>query len=129
MRLPREPFSWDGEDEPIPLNEPKAGEAEIVQDAETVVREAQEELARQDTDPYMTIPPAIETGGELSGGPRTRSLLKPAVRRAAVAALLSASCLIAFTHGWATGARAGACGPTHCDDDRSIREYREERQR
>ena len=128
MRLPREPFSWDGEDEPIPLSEGEPSDVEIVQHAETVVREAQEEIARQDTDPFMTIPPGIERGDELSPGPRTRSLSRHAVRRAVVAAFLLASCLIAFTHGWAT-ARADICGPTHCDDDRSIREYREERQR
>ena len=128
MRLPREPFSWDGEDEPIPLNEGEPGDAGIVQDAEAVVREAQEDLARQDTDPYMTIPPSVETEA-LSGGPRTQPLPNPAARRAILAAVLSASCFIAFAHGWATGARANTCGPTHCDDDRSIRESREERQR
>lgn len=124
MRLPREPFSWDeGEgEEPIFLDDPSAkmnpealGEAAVVAAAESHVREAQEALARQDTDPY-----SVE-GSAPNGAPAVRSLRlrRQTLARSLRACLIAVLCAMAFAHGWSRGSAqaAASCEPSHCTSD------------
>ena len=121
MRLPREPFSWDGDgDEPVSLNGP-VGDAdasgELINEAEAVVREAQDAMAREDTDPYMTIPhDVVPPPPSAPGQGRTGSRLMHRVSRRTLALLLTGSCVLAFAHGWTVGSAHAAtpCDPAHC---------------
>lgn len=117
MRLPRQPFSWDDEDErPIPLSEPSGDSAEarssrILEEAERLVRDAQDGLARQDTDPLIRIPPkpsgvaapALATSIERA----QEALMTRLLSRHAGAVLLALSCVVAFGHGWSVGSSSG----------------------
>lgn len=123
MRLPRQPYSWDeGDNRPVPpehLEDPSEvrGEGPIAS-AEMVVREAQDAIAREDTDP--AIPQAVRTttDGRLEE-------LRP--RRIA---LVAAGCVLAFFHGWVTGSPPGpsghtnSCGMDACDSVSTVDEGR-----
>ena len=129
MSLPREPFSWDGDDVPVPLDDagldfPGCGGAEdVLVVAESVVNDAQDAIARQDTDPTLTLPepdltePAYESPSSV---PRSR----PRFPRALKATLLAVGCALAFVHGWSVGAPAEAgepastCDAHHCSQSR-----------
>ena len=121
MRLPREPFSWDGDgEEPVSLNEP-GGDAdasgELINEAEAVVREAQDAIAREDTDPYLTIPHhVVPPPPSTPGQGRTGSPLMHRVSRRTLAILLTSSCVLAFAHGWSVGSAHAAppCDSPHC---------------
>lgn len=135
MTLPREPFDWDGpEDEPIFLevlpseSAPSEGWPKIPDEAERLGRSAQAALARQGTDPSITIPsppPAFQP--ETAGGLIARSL-----SRRTLALLLTMSCGLAFAHGWTTGAIARpnphshSCDAGHCQPNKSSKEWKEE---
>jgi hypothetical protein len=135
MSLPREPFDWTGpEDEPIsldatPLESVRSEGAEsVLVEAEDVVRGAQEAIARQDTDPSVTLPSPstllrVESRSGLIGG---------SISRRSLAFLLTASCGLAFAHGWTTGASARpdphsqSCDASHCQPNKSSNEWKEE---
>lgn len=132
MTGPRDPFSWDGEDEPIPLHDLPGGEAslEVLIVAEDVVRDAQESIARQDTDPTLDLPSLRgQVNSSFPGESGTfAARIDRALPRRAVLALL-AGCLLAFAHGWHVGARAagiGECGPRHCSYDSHVEKWKEE---
>ncbi len=121
MRLPREPFSWDGDDDlPVPLDglgssdspEPTPA-GEVLAVAESVVRDAQEAISRQDTDPNVILAEHAR-GRPRSNEPRARERFQPRLSRAHRAALLSLGCALAFAHGWGVGATADA-SPSSCD--------------
>lgn len=127
MSLPREPFSWDGDDDvPVPLDDagfdhPQPREAEeIVVVAESVVRDAQDAIARQDTDPTLTLPDPEEPATDVALAP---SRFRARVTRVLKASLLAAGCALAFAHGWSVGATAVAgeppatCDANHCSQD------------
>ena len=125
MTLPREPFSWDGEDEqPVPLNpqdfDPGITEASaIVGEIKIAVGDARDASARQATDPAISHPveaakpPVNAFGGQGGVGGR-------ALRGSALVISLVLGCLLAFAHGWTTGASArndspsGFCDAAHC---------------
>lgn len=135
MSLPREPFDWTGpDDEPISLDatsfeHPQSeGTERVLVEAEGVVRSAQEAIARQDTDPSVTIPsPSTVLRVESRSGLMVRS-----ISRRSLAFLLTASCGIAFAHGWTTGASARpnphsqSCDGRHCQPNQSSNEWKEE---
>lgn len=108
MKLPREPFSWDGcgEEEPVPLTED--GQA-VLAAAEAHVRSAQDALAREDTDPAVI---------DLREPPSRGRLL--AAGRSMRVALVVLVCTLAFAHGWQQGAAQASplrCESTHCGSD------------
>jgi hypothetical protein len=128
MSLPREPFSWSGdEDRPIPLDgsthdQPDLPVSQILSEAETVVRDAQEAIGRQDTAPTITIP--VSGSDHLADGSvRTRS--RPSLSRRSLAVTLTLGCALAFLHGWSVGASATehpparSCDAHHCPVDPS----------
>lgn len=134
MSLPREPFDWTGpDDEPISLDamsfeHPQSeGTERVLVEAEGVVRSAQEAIARQDTDPSVTIPAPstvlrVESRSGLMGGP---------ISRRSLAVLLTAGCGLAFAHGWTTGVSASlkprpqSCDASHCQPNQSSNEWKE----
>lgn len=135
MTLPREPFSWDGaEDLPVPLDAPTPDEPEcaaspqILSEAETLVREAQEAIGRQVTDPTISIPaPAVACGDVGEESERSLSMTR-AVRslsRRSLAIALTVGCAFAFLHGWSVGAtaaehsHASSCDTHHCPVDQN----------
>lgn len=126
MSLPREPFSWEGDDDiPIPLDDagldvPESREGEeVLVVAESVVRDAQDAIARQDTDPTLTLPDPVPEVLAAAVPHSPRRFPAPAPR-AVKAALLAAGCAVAFAHGWSVGATAAAgeppstCDANHC---------------
>ena len=131
MSLPREPFSWDDErDQPVPLesvsdDEARVVSSDILSEAETVVRMAQEEIAREDTDPTIEIPPAKDVIKLQAGGPQ--ALTGPANSRSpkGLTILTAIGCVLAFIHGWSAGAGASgrpppkSCVAHHCQVDPS----------
>lgn len=114
MKLPREPFSWDGgeDEDPVPVTEDGLA---VLAAAESHVRTAQYALAREDTDPAVIDlrepdPSALaEPPGRLPIGGRALRL-----------ALLAVVCMAAFAHGWQHGAAQASparCESTHCGPD------------
>jgi hypothetical protein len=141
MSVPREPFSWDDEDRPVPLGAPTpedpglASPPQILSDAETVVLEAQEAIGRQDTDPAISIPPtrarSCLTSPSEPTAPRSFRISDPRLRKSLVAVLVI-GCVLSFAHGWSAGARAGersdgSCDHHHCHTDPVGNEWKEER--
>ena len=110
MKLPREPFSWDGgeEEEPIPVTEDGLA---VLAAAESHVRAAQEALGRQDTDPAVID---LREPDLLVAEPPSPV---PVGGRALRLALVVVACTVAFTHGWQHGAAQAnppRCESTHC---------------
>lgn len=113
VSLPREPFSWEGENDlPVPLDGSTPNEAEVVSPdtlsaAETVVRVAQQAIAREDTDP-TTVMPVLHKGVAPRGVSqlmvRVRVARRPSPR--SLGLLTALGCALAFAHGWSVGARA-----------------------
>ena len=135
MTLPREPFSWDGDEElPVPLDAPTPNDPEravspqILTEAETLVREAQAAIGREVTDPAISIPdPAVASGDVGEESERTLSMtrsVRPLSRRSLLTAL-SVACALAFLHGWSVGATAAeprhtiSCVAHHCPVDQN----------
>lgn len=127
MNLPREPFAWDeGDDLPVPLGDPDVEvpvTPQILSDAERVVLDAQAEIARQDTDPTITIP----TNDSDEPTPASRLIDFTAARSLShrgLAITLAFACVLAFLHGWSAGAsaagpRSQSCVAHHCQTDPS----------
>jgi hypothetical protein len=143
MSLPREPFSWErGGDIPVPLgaatpndSEPLVS-AEILNDAETVVRSAEEAMSRQDTDPAITFPVFPAHGSTQRAGsayPDARFI--GLLSRRTLTAILAMGCTLAFAHGWSVGAKAvepspsASCDANHCHAHPSSEEWKEEQHR
>lgn len=113
MKLPREPFSWDGseDEEPVPVTEDGLA---VLAAAESHVRSAQDALARQDTDPAVidlreSDPLTAEPPGRLPVGGRALRLT-----------LVALVCSLAFAHGWQQGAAQASpprCESAHCGPD------------
>ncbi|MEA2433948.1 MAG: hypothetical protein QOG54_1405 [Actinomycetota bacterium] len=102
MKLPREPFAWDGQDDqPVPLVE---GEPlDPAAQAESYVRAAQAAIAEEKTDPFLNLGDLLATSAKspaLGSAPRTH------FRRRVGALLLG--CAVAFAHGWHAGATSGS---------------------
>lgn len=127
MNPPREPFAWDeGDDLPVPLDDsnlevPVA--AQILSDAERVVLDARADIARQDTDPTMTIPIGASDDPAPASPPINFRLERPLSHRV-LAITLAFACALAFFHGWsvgagAAGARSQSCVSHHCQADPS----------
>jgi hypothetical protein len=117
---PRQSFSWDGDDVPVPLgaaapDDPGRPVApQILGEAETEVRDARDEsMVRRSTDSEITMPvPASNGAGP--GSRRMRDLpreSRPTYRSPVV--ILAASCAVAFFHGWTVGSAAGAHSPSN----------------
>ena len=135
MTLPREPFSWDGdEDLPVPLDAPTPNEPEravspqIVSEAESVVLDAQAAIGRQVTDPTITIPVSVLASDDLGDQPgATNSMPRSArsVSRRSLSIALTVGCAFAFLHGWSVGAtaaehpHASSCDTHHCPVDQN----------
>ena len=109
MKLPREPFSWDGgEDEPIPLDDEGLA---VLAAAESHVRSAQDALAREDTEPAL-----IDLGHVGTQMPESVPVIGVSSRALRVS-LLALACAVAFAHGWRQGAAQAApppCESGHC---------------
>lgn len=112
MRLPRQPYSWDeGDDHPIPadlLGDSVEASDEPIARAEMVVREAQDAIAREDTDPAIPVARQLVVDASFD---RDSRLPKRA--------LVAVGCVLAFSHGWITGASSGsgygnACSTESC---------------
>ena len=106
MKLPREPYSWDGgaEEEPVSLTEDGLA---VLAAAESHVRSAQDALARQDTEPAL-----IDLGESAPAPGRL-----PISGRAARLTLVAVACMVAFGHGWHHGAAQATparCESAHC---------------
>lgn len=127
MSLSREPFSWDDEgDQPVPLDDRGlrdeiAEEPVVLQEAEAVVREAQDVIARQDTDPTIMLPePPSTTREAVADGP-SRDIPRRTPRALVVTVALG--CLLAFAHGWSVGsspeanASVDSCDRSHCSEE------------
>lgn len=126
MNLPREPFAWDEDDDlPVPLD----GSADvpvapqILSEAETVVRQAQADIARQDTDPTITIP-ALPSDDQAPESRRSDLRFAMPLSRRSLAVTLTFACALAFLHGWSVGATAEdspakSCDAHHCQADPS----------
>ena len=130
MKLPRQPFSWDGDDRPVPLGgqfTSPGQDPDVVQEAEAVVRGAQDDLAREETDPYMSLPALAEDSAlpTIVDSGRSQSPGRVVSRRV-LAAFLSAACVAGFSHGWASAAQADACGRGHCLASRTAGTIKEE---
>lgn len=133
VSLPREPFSWEGENDlPVPLDGSTPDEAEVVSPdtlsaAETVVRVAQQAIAREDTDP-TTVMPVLHKGVAPRGVSQlmVRVARRPSPR--SLGLLTAVGCALAFVHGWSVGARAAerpspqSCVAHHCQVDPSSTE-------
>jgi hypothetical protein len=143
MSLPSEPFSLEGGDDiPVPLDaatpddpEPLLS-AEILNDAETVVRNAREAISRQDTDPAITLP-VIPAHGltQRAGSPYPLARFNGLLSRRTLTAILAMGCALAFAHGWSVGAKAVepspavSCDANHCHAYPSSEEWKEEQHR
>ena len=121
MSLPRERYSWDGDDDvPVRLDdsgcvlEPSpAGDTIAV--AESAGRDAQEAITRQDRDPTSTLPEPL-AAEPVNKPPRSVQRLRERMPRAFKAAVLAVGCALAFAHGWNVGATAEAgVDPAPCD--------------
>lgn len=120
MSLPKQPFSWDDDrdETPIPLGENDGDEvvgmtAAVVEEAEVVVREAQDAIARQDTDPVIPLSLLAsgtkEFAARLSAAGRRDLHSSSGTRRRPLKAVtVVAACAIAFAHGWHQGSVAAA---------------------
>jgi hypothetical protein len=114
--MPEEQFDPEQE-RPIPV-EDLDGEswspAGVFEEAEGVVRAAQDDLARQSTDPYMTLP---DFGGTSTRGPNR---LQRSLSRRVLVGLSVVTVLVAFGHGWHVGSlvadTAASCDVPHCRD-------------
>jgi hypothetical protein len=114
MNLPREPFAWDGEEDlPVPLgtstpNDPgHPVSSQILSEAETVVRDAQAAISRQDTDPTIPLTNPARPSDDSGPGDRRIDLMTRLVRplsRRSLAVTLMMGCALAFIHGWSVGA-------------------------
>ena len=116
MKTPREPFSWEGDDdEPVSpddllgISGPK-----IVDEAETVVLEAQQAIGREDTDPFITVP---ELGESESRVPGLIAAVDRSISRRRLLAGLAVVCLLAFVHGWSMGSTRAQAAPSSCDSN------------
>lgn len=96
--------SRPGEDDDlVPLGalaaDPTPTQERVVEDAETLVRGSEAELARVPTDPFMTIPgpPPEERMSGLGG---FRKVLHLRISPAVAVSVLSGGCLCAFGYGW-----------------------------
>ncbi len=113
MSLPREPFSWDADDDlPVPLG-PSASDhstpgvsTQVLTEAEMAVCDAPEALARQDTDPAATIPTSSsEASTQRSWRSRQGGRwLNMTISRRALGATVAITSALAFAHGWSVGA-------------------------
>jgi hypothetical protein len=131
MSLPREPFSWEGNNEqPVPLdrsgpNDAKPMAPDILSEAETVVRAAQQAIGREDTQPTITIP--VPDRGVITSivSRRFPGRTDGARSLSALALVTTAGCAVAFLHGWSVGANTAegapsrSCVPHHCPVDSS----------
>lgn len=101
---PQEP----DEEQPVPLDA-LCGDPglSIVGEAEEVVRAAEDAIARQTTDPFISI-------ADLTGTPEagTGPLHRPIPARA-ISVLVLVAAVGAFGHGFAAGAQ-GRCDSAHC---------------
>ena len=134
MSLPREPFSWEGEDDrPVPLeggipDEVRVVSPDILSEAETVVRAAQQEMAREDTDPTIEIPLDSGVMTPETVGPRIVKALPTSRSPRGLTVLTAIGCVLAFIHGWSAGAKAAgrpppnSCVAHHCQVDPSSNE-------
>lgn len=128
MRTPRQPFSWDGDDEsPVPPDELLDLAPRIVDEAQAVVLEAQDAIAREDTDPFIAVTAPQAAHPTIGWFPPLR---RPIPKKALIACLLMA-CALAFAHGWAVGsstplATSRTCDPDHCSSSNLSSEWREE---
>lgn len=122
MSLPREPFTWDGDDDPISLDAARSEDGTLILgDAETLVRDGQDEVAREDTEKVVVA----SSSGEKSTLPVPRAVpaLTLPTPRVALPLLLALACALAFLHGWSTGATASGLAPSsrcdapHCEID------------
>ncbi len=127
MNLPREPFAWDeGDDLPVPLDDSNLEapvSSQILSDAERVVRDAQADIARQDTDPTITVPADVSDDPAPASPLIDFRLARPLSHRG-LAVALAFACALAFLHGWsagasAAGARSQSCVSHHCPTDPS----------
>lgn len=135
MNLPREPFSWDGDDDrPVPPDDLWSGQDswKASDEAELIVRDAQAAIAREDTDPNISTPKP-ERGPEADFRVSLRQDPLQAINwRRVRRSLVAVACLLAFAHGWATGASehrgfpSGACGVNHCPPDSIAIQWKEE---
>lgn len=128
MSLPREPFSWDEDgDRPVPLDDSGFSTSEppevpvVLSEAEKVVREAQEAIGRQDTDPIVV--PQSPVSPEVTKPQRPSRRVSRRMARGSLAAFTAIGCLLAFAHGWSVGAQAGtgdrvdSCDVHHCSEE------------
>lgn len=128
MSLPREPFSWDEDgDRPVPLDASGFSASEppevpvVLTEAEKVVREAQEAIGRQDTDPIVV--PQGPVTPDASEPQRPSRGVSRRMARGSLVAVTAVGCLLAFAHGWSVGAQAGladqvdSCDVHHCSEE------------
>ena len=94
--------SIDPEDRPVPLVPDPADD--VLGIAERLVREAQQEIGREDTEPSVAVIPPLTTAEPHAAGPAP---WRPASPRLKVAVLVVTT-VAAFLHGWHQGASTGA---------------------
>ena len=115
MAVSDEP-SWPPDERPVPLSGHgrDGSSGGIADEAEVLVRAARDAIAREDTDPYVTI---AQLGAAHGSEPEPQDRSHRSVTRVAIAL----ACALAFAHGWATGesrvrATAGLCDSHHCHE-------------
>jgi hypothetical protein len=135
VTLRREPFSWDGgEEQPVPLDEwdfdpSSTGSTPIVGEADIDVRAAQEAIGLGDTEPAISLPiEAHDPTSDVALGGQVTPVGRVLPRKALAISLI-AGCLLAFVHGWTTGASVPGglrCDAAHCRPDPGSNEWKEE---
>ena len=140
MTLPKEPFAWDEEPDeaPVPLvggTGESAGDeavhppAAIVEEAEVVVREGQDAIAREETDPAIPLSLLATHAAPFAASP-THAEASVVSRSRLKKIAVIAACAMAFAHGWHQGSRRAEpqaasqsfpvqgsstlCEPDHC---------------
>ena len=130
MRTPREPFSWDGDDDELVSPEILLGSSgpKIVNEAETFLLEAQEAIGREDTNPSITVPGLGKTGPRV---PSLAAVMDRSISRRKLLAGLAVVCLFAFVHGWSVRSASAqeassTCVSDHCSSRSASSEWKEE---
>lgn len=117
MSLHKEPFSWEDDpaESPVPLGDGTSDDMpgltyDIAQEAEVVVRQAQDSLARVDTDPAIPLRllAAAAAGNRWAAVGHMGGRLADSGRRARRlrTVLVIAACLAALAHGWHEGSES-----------------------
>ena len=123
MKTPKQPFSWDEDpnEQPVPMGQSEMGgssqHGDIAAEAEALVLQSQEAIAREDTEPSIPVVTLADPNGEVvSADLSTDSISRQNSGRVwrfrkTAAAGLAIACCLAFAHGWSYGSRSVVTTP------------------